>query len=354
MARSQSSWRSLLQRPFYQSAALALLRKDTFVPRVEEPVRQFLRRNWDEEQRMRQRDEVSEQRAFEASWRGRLGRVNRLVVCGCLAILAGLVLWGGLLTKEGARLPAMTAPRVDGSASPVELPWRDRFDASAAMLERYLRAPEWQDLMPLVRHSERMPGILRAYYETHRHRAVTHIEWVDAHQRMAHGARFFLHEVRLDHGTETQFIAVAETEEGYRVDWETAIGYQSAPWTDFVSNRLLGPHTFRVLASVDDYANFQFASTTEWACYRLRAPHAERSVYGYARRGSPLHQQLMVALDSKAVAFVMLEVAYPRNGNADDQVTIRRLVQPNWISPQPLQRHPQAIAYSTMSWMGKP
>ncbi len=71
---------------------------------------------------------------------------------------------------------------------------------------------------------------------------------------------------------------------------------------------MVGNHVFRVIASKDGYYNFRFEDPEIWACYRLRAPQAERSIYSYVCEETPLHDALREAFAERAADCVNLDI----------------------------------------------
>jgi len=82
-------------------------------------------------------------------------------------------------------------------------------------------------------------------------------------------------------------IALERTDEGYRVDWESWVGWTEMKWDSLFSKRPTEPKQVLVRASLDNYYNRDFNDDTKWTAVKITNPQSERTLYGYLDRDDP-------------------------------------------------------------------
>lgn len=125
-------------------------------------------------------------------------------------------------------------------------------------------------------------------------------------------------------------IALVETPEGYRVDWESWAGWSEMNWSDFKKQRPTEPKLFRVVSSPSGYYNFSFKNETEWISFRLESPDGEDFLYGYAPTASDLAARLRPT-DGVDKRHVILKLKFPADSPVDNQVLIEEIVNDRWL-----------------------
>ncbi len=124
---------------------------------------------------------------------------------------------------------------------------------------------------------------------------------------------------------------------GWRVDWESWVGWSEISWPGFRSSKPIEPKLFRVKVSEVDYYNFGFKDELKWRSYRLDSPDGEQSLFGYVERGSDTDVRLdpRDAVNGKPM---LLTLKFPPDAPSDNQVLIDRIVAEDWLdlsSPPP-------------------
>ena len=125
-------------------------------------------------------------------------------------------------------------------------------------------------------------------------------------------------------------MAVEETADGYRIDWQSWVGWSELPWSEIRDLRPVEPKVFRVIASNGDYFNFGFADDRAWRCYKLDAPDGEHLLYGYVERGSELDGKL-TPVGGETARSLTLRLRYPKDAPAPDQVIIDSILANGWV-----------------------
>ncbi|MEZ5302193.1 MAG: hypothetical protein R3F11_16375 [Verrucomicrobiales bacterium] len=110
------------------------------------------------------------------------------------------------------------------------------------------------------------------------------------------------------------------TADGYRLDWESMVGYDVMDWGDFRFKRPGAPRTFRIQAAKSDFYSGPYSDPGEYACFALSKPEVGGLVFGYLRRSDPeLAPFLAATKDSGDEAIpVRLTLQFPQGDKAQD------------------------------------
>lgn len=88
-----------------------------------------------------------------------------------------------------------------------------------------------------------------------------------------------------------RMLAVVQTDDGPKVDWDGYARYCSASWEDLVSGKAVDAEV-RVFVRPGDYHVGQFRDRQKWTCFKLETPDSDRSIYAYAPAGSDLSKRI--------------------------------------------------------------
>ena len=272
----------------------------------------------------------------------RTRRLEGLILFGVFTTMVGIGLSVEMLWREveAASAQETSAP---GPIEPV--PSRGEAfvkgrKATEEVIRQFFQAKTAEEVAPLIRCPEVLRSVVDGWYQTHDHRRESNIEFDSVKIKHRGGLRYYLHLVKLGGDTVVRPIAVEETPEGYLVDWETAVGYQAMAWDDFRRQRPSTPVYMRVVAESDDYYNYEFGDSTDWACYRLSHPDAGSVIYGYVKRHSEMDRQLRTEMGEDEQGYFILALRFPQGARADHLVYIGEILQKNWVrSHEPGQPH---------------
>ena len=206
-------------------------------------------------------------------------------------------------------------------------------EASEDIIRKFYQADSIDDLVPLIRQPELMRPLMEKWYATQPVRKETGLVFDSVTVKNLDGTRYYLHFVYFEDDIDPRPIAVEETAEGPRVDWETAAGYLSVPWDAYRKQRSPEMTYMRVIVSLDNYHNFEFEDSREWSCFRLQHPDAGSAIYGYVKRYSELDRNLREALgpNEKRSDYFILGLRFPPNAASDHAVFIDEILQDKWV-----------------------
>lgn len=138
--------------------------------------------------------------------------------------------------------------------------------------------------------------------------------------------------VRLNDYTVKQ-IALENTPDGYKVDWESWVAWSSMKWEKLFEELPTEPVEVRVHCSLDSYYNRIFSDDFKWIAVRLEHPYSERAIYGYIDKGSPLLMRMLGDLRNRGTVAATIKIRYPENSVAKNQVQIIEYIQNGWVRP---------------------
>ncbi|MCB1095046.1 MAG: HEAT repeat domain-containing protein [Verrucomicrobiae bacterium] len=133
---------------------------------------------------------------------------------------------------------------------------------------------------------------------------------------------------------QSKIIALEKTSHGFKVDWESWVGYSAVSWEVFQTERRSEPSLFRAMIGRDDYYNFRYTDFTKYRCYQILSPEETVKLWGYVERDSDVDRQLQLALLRAPYTFAVVELKYPEENAADKtakQVEIVSLIEEGWV-----------------------
>lgn len=304
------------------------------------------RLNYTEQRRLERGEEEERETEFSQTWRGKLAawpatrwfidrrtrNLEVVILCGVLVALIGVALSFGLTQRDVGSVGETLEKDTEPIENMGEVLLEGR-EASEKIIEQVFDVNSIEELLPLVRYPEIVRPLMEKWYATEPFRRETNILFDNVEIKNVDGVRYYLHRVYFEDDLEPRPIAVQETDDGYRVDWETVVGYQSIPWKDYRAQRPTEKVYLRVSARLDDYFNFEFSDANEWSCYRLQHPDAEKAIYGFVKRFSQLDRDLrdMMGPNEKSADYMILGVRFPEKAKSDHAVHIDEILQRKWV-----------------------
>ncbi len=223
---------------------------------------------------------------------------------------------------------AVPAASIKEAAPLIERSEASLLAASEPLVKRFLEATTVDDLLPLVRNPAVAEARMRGFY-TEGKVAAPGLSRFNSSGGVSIREKFVsLSVMTRDH--EEKALALIETPQGLKIDWESWVGWSDISWEKFLATKPVTGHVFRVTVSAVDYYNFSFADESKWRSYRLISPDGDTSLYGYVERGSVLEQRIHPDGETKSLA-LMLSLKFPEGATTHSQVVIERLVADGWV-----------------------
>lgn len=196
--------------------------------------------------------------------------------------------------------------------------------------ESFLAATTVDQILPLVRDSEKMRAKLFEYY-SHSKLRPTAISKFNASGQVSYKDSFAAVSM-LTTDFELIQLAFFDGKDGLKIDWESWVGWSELPWHKLIESKPQKPTLIRTKLRTVDYYNFGFSDDSKWRAYRLSSPDGAHTLYGYTERDSLIDERLRPPERSASVA-VTLKIRFPEGEENRNQVIIQDIVSDGWVLP---------------------
>ncbi len=259
-------------------------------------------------------------------------------------LLAGAVAWSVnrmVDAKENADAAKQDVETNASAAAASDEELGASLDRMEAVVRKFCEAGTVDEMARWVRHSERVRPLMDRHYAS-----APPVPLGFQRQKDFQGAmlsaktNFWVVKVVTGNG-KTKALLVEENSDGsFGVDWETAVTYQPMPWDKYALERPKGTRLdFRVHVAQDNLFSHEFANPDQWSCFRLNAPGAEETLWGYAAKGSEADTLLATLLarntDPNKPVAVVLRLALPEELKSRRGVIIERVLSARWMFIEP-------------------
>ncbi len=277
----------------------------------------------------------SRKRSNNSSWKGVAFGTS---VLGLLLALGGILLF----MKKDEKPPTLAekvAPTPPLIAS--DLNEKSQVNAEAVaikaepMVRKFLSAKSIDEILPLVRNPQIVASRMKSFYPDGKIKPFD----ISSYNILgtADSRDDFVAIWVQDRNYEEQSVALIATAEGYKIDWESWVGWSEMSADEFMAKKPEVPHIFRVTLSAVKYYNFDFQDDSKWTSYRIEFPNKnEFSIYCYVEKGSILNQRIQLQKDEKK-AKVMISLKYPPGATRNDQVLVHDLLYRGWVEGMKLE-----------------
>ena len=253
-------------------------------------------------------------------------------------LLTGALIWS--LTRvnkadvqiEQFRVSTRNAVDLEAQADKDASRLIDRIDK---ITRQYFKATTIESLLPLVRHPERVRPLMEKYFANQPMVANPLVsDGVLQPLTIDNNGSFWLKSFELsDRKSRSVLIEVDETGEP-KLDWETLVCYQPMPWDKFATERPSGISLdFRVYVAMDNLFSHEFANPDLWACFALTALESDEILFGYAKAGSTLAQEIQdtVNRNREGKTSMILRLSVPEGLESHRGVMIEKVMSHRWI-----------------------
>lgn len=202
------------------------------------------------------------------------------------------------------------------------------------VVKEYLKADSVEELLPFVRHPERVRPMIEEAWAAEPRRPLKFLRMYSFEPATLSTRPFWVVRAEVEDG-DPQVVMVEETAgNGVKVDWETHVCRQPMPWSRFATERPVGEVLdFRLWAVPDSHYSHEFSDARRWRCYRLTAKGSEEHLFGYVLAGSEAALELegLARSAARSKAPVMLRLRRPEGNASPRGVVIEKVVAPRWL-----------------------
>ena len=281
----------------------------------------------------------------EQDWGKKPGR-NRTIPWGWFVlILIGLasgIIWSlshlTLSTHQADQILADTASTLEKDAR-AEAEATLLISRIASVTKQFFRASTIEDLMPLVRHPDRVRPLMEHHYAANPISA-SPIQWITQLQPVPldDRANFWSETVELPNKISHNLLLEILDSGEPLIDWEAFVHLQPMDWDAFAIERPTGSSLdFRVNVREDHFFSHEFANSKEWSSFRLTALNGNHTLFGYAKANEEISKTLidLVSNSPKQKASVILRVNIPEGLRSRTGVIIEKILSPRWFYLDP-------------------
>ncbi len=199
----------------------------------------------------------------------------------------------------------------------------------------FFHASTIADLLPYVRHPDRVRPLMEHYYREHPlvstpvHR-VKHLQPLTIENR----GEFWAQGIELENRESRNMLIEFRGDRDVRIDWETLVCYQPMAWDAFALERPTGQSLdFRVYMQEDSFYSHEFSDSDRWVSVKLTAMSSDETLFGYFPRGDAMEADFRRALTetSDQAAAVILRLSVPEGLQSRRGVVIEKILSPRWI-----------------------
>ncbi|MCX8495265.1 MAG: hypothetical protein ORN51_03685 [Akkermansiaceae bacterium] len=263
-----------------------------------------------------------------------------LLISGALvlaAVIVGVFFFTNLGVHQGGDMEKQVARVVIPPVVPVirqaDLPLEERSPSSLLaeiqpLVEKFMAANSVEALLPLVRNPSVAEARMRGFYRDGKVVAQGLSKIRDDVGLSIDGNAVGVAVLTLE--LEEKGLSLVKEPDGFKIDWESWVGWSEMPWDEFLASKPTTSRVFRVTLYPVDYYNHAFSDESKWQSYRAESIGNEQSVFAYAGKETVVSQLLYFSPDMKSRC-VMLALKFPQNAESSNQVEIERFVKDGWI-----------------------
>jgi hypothetical protein len=230
--------------------------------------------------------------------------------------------------------PIDPAPPTDQSAAPapqVEPPLK-LIPAPEAALKAFLTAPDWKTRALHVLHPAETTAKMEAYHATAPDgpTAYTALRTNASDGDGENDARLLGYLVITESQPDGIPVALVETPDGWKVDWETFVEFRDDHFGRFAAGQGGETGAFHVLVRNTHYFGEPFPGIEQLTAFRLDPPLPDRNHYAFVPTGSELHKTLAGATEWGRPCAPVLQLVRKQHGDRKFHLEIESVIAPNW------------------------
>lgn len=256
---------------------------------------------------------------------------------GLVIVVLGIAALIGVISQRRSRAAeaADTAAAAEAADAPASLGQveRDR-DRAKALVRAYLGAPTVAARSDYVRRPEQVAPLMHQYYANRRPAPLEVLEFGPVEPHTIEGRPFWIAVAKTPTKPEQgEILLLEKMDSGFKVDWETHVGYNPMSPEQYVEQRPAGKLDFRVYVSRDDYYNGGFEDSDKYLAAKLEFANSSVNLVGYIDKRSRDFSRFLSLVDLKNQVPLILALEWPAGDPGGDppQVRIQGLTAERWL-----------------------
>lgn len=251
-----------------------------------------------------------------------------LIVAGVLMAMLGGEKADSRASGSPVALKLDSGPSAPGPAAILQKSDATFLAEAEPLAKRFLEGIRIEDLLPLVRNPKLAEARMLRQYPDGKITASGMSGFNTLSEISRVGTSLSVRVRTRDY--EEKALAFFETPEGFKINWESWVGWSEMPWGAFIAAKTTTAKMFRVILGPVEYYNIGFADDRKWKSYRLVSPDGKYSLYGYAEVGSLLNASLRLPPESTSLNLI-LSLKFPENATSSNQVIIEKRIAEGWV-----------------------
>jgi hypothetical protein len=205
--------------------------------------------------------------------------------------------------------------------------------APEAALKAFLSAPDWRARLKHSLYASTIGPKMEAYYSEVADGPIKTIAITAQPKRddKESGINLAPFDVATESHPSPIAVALLETKEGWKVDWEAFVELEDNHFTKFAAGEGSDTGTFHLWVRTTEFA--KFPGGENMTAYRLDLPWSE-SYFGFVETGSAPHRSLAAATRPGKPSMPVLQLTRRRTADGKTYLEINEIVAPNW-RPEP-------------------
>lgn len=208
----------------------------------------------------------------------------------------------------------------------------------------YLSAENVDELLPFVRHPERVKPLMEHYYQTHEIHPGEFRHFKRIRSMGMDSLSFVYGRVALQDDSSRKML-IEQLEDGsFRVDWESDVCYLPMNWEKYISEQPSQPMDMRVTVTPDHFYAYEFRDESLLTCYKIKTRDSEEHLFGFVKKGSSqaidIHKIISKSLEygGGREEPMILRLRFTKGTSSKRCVWIDAVLEPRWTyvnAPKP-------------------
>ncbi len=131
--------------------------------------------------------------------------------------------------------------------------------------------------------------------------------------------------------TENRYSYIRDSKDGDRLDWEASVGYNSTKLKPFMAEKKTVPTSFRLIAKLDNYYNFDFSNDADTHYSIELKTRGRTTIYGYVYKKSEEGKKLYELLKDGESHNVIVKIAFLPDARSSENVLIYEMLSDEWV-----------------------
>ena len=198
-------------------------------------------------------------------------------ISGLVVLVLAVIFWQRLSRPRAGHVYPVASAGGQSLDLQFEADFRDQVWQT---VQAFCAAPSPETFLPLVREPERVGSLVKRFYTPENPwKPLPLASRPDLSDLQVHRNFVVFNLPLTDFGSHP--IALEQTSAGFRIDWESFVGYSDLSWAELRRTRPRQPVLLRAVLKPSDYFNLDFPSAATHYCYQISDINSDHVLYGY-------------------------------------------------------------------------